>query len=473
MSKQHYPVLEPAILVIFGITGDLARRKLLPALYHLVKMDLIHKDTLIVGISRQKISLDDAFKDVELCVNEIDGVCDPKAVKQLRSIFSVHTMDLAHKDDYKRLKELLDQMETKKGMCMNRLFYLSIPPAGVSGVIKHLGEEGLDKGCQHEKGVTRLLAEKPFGYDLQSAKELIDATGKYFTEDQVFRIDHYLAKETVQNILAFRFNNPIFLPVWNSEHIEYIEILAHEKLTIEGRANFYESTGALKDLIQSHLLQIMAIVTMEQPDELTAKKIHANKLDLLKQVKAIKPDDVLKDTVRGQYEGYKSEVSNENSVTETFAALKLEIDSPNWKGVPVIVRTGKALNEKLTEVNVVFKPTKETPHHNVLTFRIQPNEGIELGLRVKKPGLETNMEHADMDFSYTKSFASSQQADAYERVLVDAFKGDPTLFATSNEILESWRIIQHVLEFWSDNTKGMSEYPKKSKGPKTGHLYER
>ncbi len=465
------PQLEPAILVIFGITGDLAKRKLLPSLYHLVKDDLLHEQTEILGVTRGNMTLSELLETIELCVNEADGICDPVAVKKLQKKLSLRNMDVTKPEAYDKLLKDLNAIEEKHGVCMNRLYYLSIPPLVAEPIVSFLGEHGHNKSCQHNKAETRLLLEKPFGFDLQSAQELVEKTAHYFHEDQVYRIDHYLAKETVQNILTFRFNNPIFQPLWDAKHIEYIEVFANEKIGIEGRASFYEQTGAVRDLIQSHLLQVLALVTMEQPDVLTSEAIHANKEALMKQIRAVPANKVTEKVIRGQYEGYRKEVDNLTSSVETFAALQLVIDNPRWKNMPIIVRSGKALNEKASEVNVVFKPTPETPHHNVLTFRIQPDEGIELGLRVKKPGFENEMQHAEMDFSYKRTFSDDKQHDAYERVLVDAFKGDHTLFATSGEILESWRVVQPILDEWSKSSRDLVFYKQKSAGPKISALY--
>lgn len=471
MSIGHKPALEPTILVIFGITGDLSKRYLLPSLYHLIKEDLLHEETEIIGVTRGNMQLDELLSTVELCVSEVDGICDPVAIKKLYARLTLRHMDLTDPAEYDKLLQDLNALEDKRNEHMNRLYYLSVPPTVGQPIITFLGQRGLNASCQHGTASTRLLVEKPFGYDLDSARELIKTTSEQFSEEQVFRIDHYLAKETVQNILAFRFNNPIFEPLWDARHIDYIEVLANEKLGIEGRINFYEQTGALRDLIQSHLLQILALVTMDQPTELTSDLVHTNKLTLMKQFMAIPIEKVPDNTVRGQYEGYKAEVNNPESITETYAAIKLGIDTERWRGVPLIVKSGKALSEKLSEVNVVFKPTTENPHHNVLTFRIQPNEGIELSLRVKKPGFDDEIQPVEMDFDYNNAFKKDFTPSAYERVLVDAVRGDHTLFATAGEILESWRAVDSVMQVWSKTAEGLEEYKKGSTGPDTAKLY--
>ena len=471
MTSSHKPLLEPTILVIFGITGDLSKRYLLPSLYHLVKNDMLHEQTEIIGLTRGDMSLDELLSTIELCVNEVDGICDPVAVSKLRKQLHIRQMDMTKSEQYKLLLQELNDIEDKHNIHMNRLYYLSIPPNVAGPIITKLGENGLNASCQHGAAQTRLLIEKPFGYDLYSAKELVEDTAKQFGEEQIFRIDHYLAKETVQNILAFRFNNPIFEPLWNNKHVDYIEVIAHESLGIEGRVNFYEQTGALRDLIQSHLLQVLALVTMEQPQELTSELIHKNKLALMSQMEQVHSDIVASDTVRGQYDGYKQEVGRDGTSTETYAAIRMSIANDRWNGTPLIVKTGKAMKEKQIEVNVVFKPTDNNPHHNVLTFKIQPNEGIELSLRIKKPGFEDEVQPVEMEFDYKDAFSKGFNPTAYERVLVDAVRGDHTLFATGGEVIESWRVVQPIIDEWAKSSDNLMLYNRGSDGPDTLKLY--
>jgi len=457
--------LEPTILVIFGITGDLAKRKLLPALYHLVKDGLLHDKTEIIGITRGGITLDKLLATIELCINDLGGVCDPVSVMKLRKQLRIMNMDVTNPQQYKVLLNDLNKIEDAHGVHMNRLYYLSIPPNVSQPIINSLGKYGLNTSCQHGAASTRLLVEKPFGYDLESAREMLEETAKYFGEDQIFRIDHYLAKETVQNILSFRFNNPIFQAMWESKYIDHIEIIANEKLDIEGRVGFYEPTGALRDLVQNHLIQVLALITLEKPEEDSSDSLHQSKIKLLKSIRSIAPDKVASETIRGQYENYLKEVSNPDSTTETYVALRLYIDNERWRDMPVIIQTGKAMNKKSSCVRIVFKATNEAPHHNILTFRLQPNEGIELSLRVKRPGLENIIQPVEMDFDYKRTFNESGHPDAYERVLVDAVRGDQTLFAVGPEILESWRIISAVVNEWSKSNSNLEIYAKNDKGP--------
>ena len=474
---------KPVLLVIFGITGDLAQRKLLPALYHLLQDGLIDPRTRIVGITRREITSDEVINPNTLCGLSEGGVCDPQALEQLRGMVQMHQMDLVDGAGYDGLRTFLDELEGKNG-CMARLFYLSIPPNVFAPIVKNLGERGLAAGCGHGEPA-RLLVEKPFGYDLASARELIAETGRQFAEEQIFRIDHYLAKETAQNILAFRFENPVFESIWDAKHIERIEILAAEQIGIEGRGIFYEQTGALRDVMQSHLLQLLALVTMERPNGASDASVHAARLKLFKAIEPLPPREAWRGlVVRGQYEGYALEAGNERSFVETFAALELRVHNARWRGVPIRIMTGKALAEKQTRIDVFFRAAPHDRAHvgarspasasgtadaarpgNRLTFHIQPREGISIDLNVKRPGFERAIETVEMDFRYERSFDRHGHPDAYERVLVDAFRGDRTLFASSAEVLASWRVLDPLVAAWAESPDGLELYRPGSSGP--------
>lgn len=461
MESTEQPQLEPTILVIFGITGDLAGRYLLPALYHLFKDKLLHEHTEIIGLTRQGLNADELFDKVELCINEADNICDPEALKAIKEKTHLIRFDPAKLDDYKGLHKHLHELEERHGLCMNRLYYLSIPPKLFPETVQHLAAADLNTSCRHGVAKTRLLVEKPFGADLASAQKLISITNEAFHEDQVYRIDHYLAKETVQNILAFRQHNPIFATIWDNQHIASIDILASEQIGVANRAGFYEGVGALRDVVQNHLLQLLAVTTMELPDELTSESVHASKQKLLQDIEAAHP----RGARRGQYDGYLEEVKQHDSTTETFAEVRLHIDNHRWRGVPLTITTGKMLAEKRTEITVTFTSAADKKA-NSLTFRIQPNEGIHVQLRVKKPGFDDALADATMDFSYRQTFGTdSSHPDAYERVLVDAIKGDHTLFATSGEVLESWRILDPIVEAWQHDADGLRVYDRGSAGP--------
>ncbi len=440
----------PSIIVIFGVTGDLARRKLLPALYHLTRDNLLHPETRIIGITRQKLTVDEVLQPLSKYVVS-HARTSPAAWRRFTESFQLLPVDLADPAGYKHLKSHLDKINKTA----RRLYYLSIPPAVVDEVISLMSQAGLHRAVKGSE-LPAVMVEKPFGYDLESAKSLIRSTRRHFDEKQIYRIDHYLAKEMAQNILDVRFTNPLLLGVWNHEHISKVVITAHETIGIEGRTNFYEQTGALRDLIQSHLLQLLALTAMEPPRVQDSAHIHSQRLKLLSSILPPQPYEVARNAFRGQYADYKRETGLPRSYNETYAAIKLFIPNERWKGVPFILRTGKATHEKDTSIAVHFGANSFA---NVLTLRLQPDEGVNLNLMVKQPGHGHSSGVADMDFSYSRSFAGHSLPEAYERVLLDAIRGDRTLFATSSEVLAAWRIIQPVLNEWSKSGSGLKVYP--------------
>ncbi len=457
---------EPAILVIFGITGDLAKRKLLPSLYNLAAHKLLPEPFRIVGLSRRNTTVADVVEVIRSAVEDTGRQADPETLAWLETNIKIINMDIAKPDDYGLLKQELDGIEDELHVCLHRLYYLAIPSSLFGEVIDRLGKHDLNTGCQHHKAESRLLIEKPFGYDLASAESLIDTLSKYFTERLTYRIDHYLAKETVQNILTFRFANPLFNGSWDREHIAHIEITAAESIGIEGRASFYEQTGALRDLIQSHLLQLVALIAMEQPASMSAEDIHAAKGALLDSINPIRGDDMATQTLRGQYDTYQAEVANEHSQVETYAALELSVDSGRLKDVPIYVRTGKALTRKVSEIKVAFQNDATPGKLNYLCIRIQPDEGITVDLSIKKPGFDNEIQQVKLDFYYGGDL-DMVKAGAYERVIMDAMRGDKTLFATSQEVLAGWRVTEPVLRAWEHNHVPLYAYSTGSWGPQT------
>lgn len=454
MSNDHREL--PLVLVIFGITGDLAQRKLLPALYHLQQAGDLPEKTRIVGVSRRHVAVKDVYYKLPQFVT--DASFDETVAHQLQRKTEMVQMGLLDAADYKQLLTHLASVEKALGPKAVRLYYLSIPPQVFMPIVRNLGNTGHNAPLPGFSDAPRLLVEKPFGYDTASAQELIAAINQHFGEGQVYRIDHYVAKETVQNILTFRFQNPLFEGIWNNRHISEISVVAHEQIGIENRAAFYEQTGALRDLVQSHLLQLLAMTTMARPERLESREIHKRKLELLEAVVPIAPDKVAKEATRGQYAGYREEVQNPDSFVETFARLQLSIDNDQWRGVPVTLETGKALAAKKTEITVCFDRSEGGAHErNRLVFRIQPSEGITIGLEVKSPGIDNRTDTAEMDFDYQTAF-KRRTPDAYERVIVDAIRGDQTLFATADEVMASWRVVQHVVEEWAKNDTGLVKY---------------
>ncbi len=445
---------KPLIIVIFGITGDLAQRKLLPALYNLKKKGYLPDALRIIGISRQALGIADVY---EKLWGKLDSVeFDKDIITALSAVTEMVQLDMEDSASYGSLLEHLHQVTRELGQGVSRLYYLSIPSQAFITVVSKLGETGHNEPFHEDAERPRILVEKPFGYDTTSAKELIDVTEKNFGEEQTFRIDHYLAKETAQNILTFRFQNPLFQSIWNTRHIDSIRISALETIGIENRVGFYEHTGALRDILQSHLLQLLALITMESPAKLDSFSIHKSKLRLLQSIVPLESEDVHTQTVRGQYASYRGEVQNPESNTETFARLELSIDNEQWRDVPIILETGKALSEKLTEVRIHFRQTSEASGTNLLSFRLQPREGVTLQLQAKQPGLHNDTGVVEMDFDYNKSFGGT--AEAYERVIIDAVRGDQSLFASGAEVMASWNIVENVIKAWESSAEGLRFY---------------
>lgn len=447
-------VLPPTCLVIFGITGDLSQRKLLSALHNLAQHGYLPDNFRLVGVTRKDVSAHSLF----IQFGKRHPHLDSTITAWLQARTTLVQMDLLSHADYVRLGQQLDAVEAMAGICLQRLFYLAIPAQTYFPIIQHLGKASLQNGCRHGQK-SRLLIEKPFGYDLESAKELIDLITPIFTEEQTFRIDHYLAKETVQNILTFRFKNALFRKTWNNHHISSVTIRAHEQIGIEGRGHFYEQTGALRDLIQSHLLQMLALIIMEEPDPESNEAIHRNKTVALHAIQPVHPNNVASHTKRGQYIGYTAEVENLRSATETYAAVKLFSTDTLWRGVPLILETGKAMAAKTIDITVTFDDPDGANCTNTLTFNIQPAEGISMQFNAKQPGLSSKTEQVKMHFDYASGFAQQLPGlEAYERVIADAMRGDRLLFATSEEVLAAWGIIQPILNEWQKNNDGLMLY---------------
>ena len=420
----------PTILVIVGITGDLSKRKLMPAIGQIAKAGSLPADFKVVGITRRDVSVQEVLEGIG---------SDAQAF--LADHLEMYQMDLAEQADYAALRSHLDKLSGQMGGGAQRLFYLSVPPQISRPIVEHLGKSGLAK----DEG-TKLLLEKPFGSDLYSAQELVEETRQHFSEEQIYRIDHYLAKEMAQNLVVFRQGNSLFKRTWNKDFIERIEIVASENIGIEGRAAFYEQTGAMRDLVQSHLLQLAALTLMTIPKAGSLQDVPRHRLDALRQLHL--PDggkELASYAVRGQYEGYRDEVSIPHSNVETYVDLQLESSDPAWAGVPIRLVTGKALKEKVTQVRITYK--KDEEHEaNELIIRFQPNEGVEVCLWTKVPGYEWKVEQHALNLAFKDHFP--QLPEAYEQVLVDAINSNHTLFTTGDEVLESWRIIQPVQQAW-------------------------
>jgi glucose-6-phosphate 1-dehydrogenase len=462
-SEEHVP--EPCIVVIFGASGDLTKRKLLPALFHLEQQGLLPKDFAVVGVARRDISATFAA-DMQDGIVKGGGVeaNDPKLAPFMERVkyFATNFDDDA---GFEKLKAFLAELDGQFGTKGNRLFYLAVAPEFFADITQRLGKHGMTQEVDGK--FVHVIIEKPFGTDLESAKKLNDEVNAVLSEDQIFRIDHYLGKETVQNILVFRFGNGIFEPVWNRNYIDHVEITAAESIGIEGRGPFYESAGALRDVLQNHVMEVLSFVAMEPPDSFESDAVRTEKLKVWRAIEPIK----LEDTVRGQYAagkvgdeqaiGYRQEDRvNPESTTETYAAMKLTIENWRWAGVPIYIRAGKRLAKRVTEVTVRFKqpplhlfrsndPTGQVKS-NTLKMRIQPDEGISLTFGAKIPGPTTNVKPVEMHFSYAETFGKSS-ANGYERLLLDAMLGDGTLFAHRDGVEATWALMTPILEAWKQN----------------------
>ncbi len=478
VKAPSLPQADSCLVVIFGGTGDLTRRKLIPALYDLACVGCTTRNFQVLGIGRTKLDDEEFRKRLH------DGAATSK---DLRDFSEEGWQDFAQRlhyligdanqgEFYPKLKAKIEEMQ-KSGASNNLLFYVSVSASLAPPIVEGLGEAGL---ARNGDGWTRIILEKPFGRDLKSAQELNEIVSRVFDETSVYRIDHYLGKETVQNIMMFRFGNSIFEPVWNRNYVEYVEITAAETLGVEGRAAFYEETGALRDMVANHLLQCLTLTAMEPPVAFDADTVRTQKVQVLRAIRPMTKGEVAKYTVRGQYgpgkidgkpvPGYRQEPNvNPNSTTETFVAVEFHVDNWRWAGVPFYVRAGKRMSKSLTEVAVHFKRTPqalfsrnpEDVHHNVIALRIQPNEGIALNFNAKQPGQQMRAIRVDMDFSYKEAFGANAPA-AYETLLLDAMRGDPTLFTRRDEVEAEWRIITPIEEAWA--TLPASQFPNYAAG---------
>ena len=462
-GTQRIP--EPGILVIFGASGDLTKRKLLPALFHLEQSGLLPANSAIVGVARRPLTNEFA---ADMQEGIIESGVDKVDAKLEEFVKRIHYYALQFDDaaGYAGLKTELDRVASESNIGPNRLFYLATAPEYFEPIVENLGAQGM---AQPEKGVVGVVIEKPFGHDLNSARELNAKVNAVFHEDQVFRIDHYLGKETVQNILVFRFANGIFEPIWNRNYIDHVQITAAETLGVEGRGPFYEKAGALRDVVQNHMMELLSFVTMEPPSSFEAQAIRREKV---KAYRAI-PHIPVTNAVRGQYGpgiidgakviGYRDEERvNPNSGTETFAALKLELENWRWAGVPLYLRAGKRMKKRATEISIQFKqpPLLIFDHMaaqgpcgeikpNILTIRIQPDEGISLRFSAKVPSSPSMAVcPVEMDFDYAGVFGQSS-ANGYERLLLDAMLGDQTLFAHRDGVEVTWAVYTPILEAWA------------------------
>lgn len=453
--------IEPTIAIILGATGDLSRRKLLPALFHLYNRELLPEKFEVVGFSRGELSDDDFRKIARESITSKNTSHEKKTLDNFLENLSYTQGFFDDESGYKALSESLSNIDKKWGTCSNKLYHLAVPPSLYDGIFEHLAKSGLTIPCGGNEGWTRVLVEKPFGKDLKTAKELDAKLGKLFDERQIFRIDHYMAKEALADALSFRFSNSLFEPLWNKDHIEKIEVKFYETLGMEGRGKFYDELGALRDVGQNHMLQMLAFVTMENPGKLDADAIRGNRAKLLQSLVPLSASEIKKNTLQGQYKGFRSEPDvRPDSKTETYFKIKAHIDNDRWEGMPFYLESGKKMNESKKEISIYFKkpitcicpPGEEhIKHQNILTFRIDPDEGISIKFWAKKPGFDMSLEPKELSFMYNDKKENGEKIpDAYERVLFDSIKGDRTLFASTQELEASWKFITPIVEAWKD-----------------------
>ena len=474
VNKRRRP--DPTSIVIFGATGDLAGRKLAPALFNMMLDNAMSEPTVIIGVSRGELTGPAFAEHLRPRVAEFSRrKVEPSAWDKFASMLDYVAGDFDGDATYVQLKARLDAAQAR-GTRGNRVFYLSTPPSVFPTILQKLHQHGLIERAAQGPGKPscRVIVEKPFGRDLASARQLNEMIGGYLHESQIYRIDHYLGKETVQNILVLRFGNSIFEPLWNRNHVDYVEITAAETIGIEGRGAFYEATGVVRDIIQNHLLQVLSLVTMEVPASFSADDIRDEKSQVLRSVRNLDLNDVANHCVRGQYRGYRDEPGvAADSQTPTYAAMRFMIDSWRWQGVPFYLRAGKKLAERLTEVNIHFRAVplvlfKEEAAGSVLqpavlTLRIQPHEGISLRFVAKVPGENINVGNVLMTMNYADAF-KRPISEAYERLLLDCMRGDATLFNRRDSVDRAWELIQPVLQIW-EATPGVRPYEPGSAGP--------
>ena len=464
---------DDCILVIFGASGDLTRRKLLPAVYNLAEADLLPKRFAIVGVARPPIDESDYRRQMRDRVKDAEG--EPLEAEKWQSIEDrLHYVSGEFHDPalYQSIAKMLRELGSRDAIPPNYLFYFAVPPDLFATVADQLAASGLAK---EGDGWRRVIVEKPFGYDLESARSLNARLTAGFRESQIYRIDHYLGKETVQNILAFRFANGIFEPIWNRRYVSHVQMTVAEDEGIGSRGAYYDKSGALRDIVQNHMFQLLTLVAMEPPISFRAEDVRNEKVKVLHAMTPLSTEAVTRDVVRGQYDGYRNEANvAPDSRTETFVAMRLYVDNWRWAGVPFYLRTGKKLARRETHVAVQFRRAPfmlfhDTPvectNPNVLVLRIQPDEGISLSFDAKVPGPLERLETVTMDFSYAEHF-KREPSTGYETLLFEAMTGDQTLFHRMDMVEAGWQVVEPILEQWQRDTRTpVPDYAAGSMGP--------
>ena len=466
---------DPCALVIFGASGDLTHRKLIPALYALEYRGLLPEKFAVVGVARTENSTESWREKMRAAVSEFgrDEMRDDVWNRLAAGMHYVST-DFASEGGESRVMELLEQLDKERGTRGNRVYYLAVPPEAIRTVVDKLGER------RHPKGWVRAIVEKPFGHDLAGAKALNEDIVANFRENEIFRIDHYLGKETVQNVLAFRFANGIFEPIWNRRYVDNVQITVAESIGIENRADFYEQAGAIRDVVQNHMMQLLALVAMEPPADFEADAVRNEKVKVVRSIAPPDPGSV----VRGQYgpgevdgkkvPGYREEPGvAPDSNTETYMALKIFVDNWRWAGTPFYLRTGKRLSSRATTIVIIFRPAPHPPfleiagaglRPNILVIDVQPDEGISLRIGAKVPGQGMTIQPVQLDFQYDQAF-HVHLPEAYEKLILDAMLGDATLFTRIDEVEAQWSFVDSVVAQWEGSTPDFPNYPAGTRGP--------
>ncbi len=478
----------PCSSVIFGAAGDLTKRKLVPALYNLKANGLLPREMAIIGVARKPMSHEEFREELTADIREFaTREVDEALWSELRNALYYQAGELGDPETYAKLADLLKDVEVRHGTEGNALFYLAVPPTLFGEIVERLGEAALVK--EPPTGWRRVIIEKPFGRDLESACELNARLRAVLDERQIYRIDHYLGKETVQNIMVFRFANGLFEPVWNRRYIDHVQMTVAETVGVEDRGNYYDTAGVLRDMIQNHMFQLLALVAMEPPSSFEADAVRDEKVKVLKSIRPMSPEEVLRRTVRGQYgpgevggravSGYRSEPKvSPTSTTETYGALKLDVENWRWAGVPFYLRSGKRLARRVTEIVIQFRrpplllfeeavpeTARDEIEPNRLVMHIQPDEGIEIQVKAKRPGPTMELNTVKLDFSY-KDFDGAAAATGYERLLYDSMIGDSTLFHRADMVEAAWKIATPILDVWKSlPPRDFPNYPAGSKGP--------
>ena len=487
LTIQQAQPAPPCTVVIFGASGDLAKRKLIPALYNLVAcgQGMMPAKSAVLGFARREMSLDEFRKSAHDWTTRFSRLKVDEACWAAFANGLDYLSGLDHPDGFTKLKVKLEALEKARGLPPNRVYYLAIPPEAIGDSVERLAKAGLI-AAPSAPNFTRVVVEKPIGHDLPSALEVNRTLTRHLHESQIFRIDHYLGKETVQNLLALRFSNNIFERLWGSRNVDHVQITVAEAEGVGSRAAYYDHSGALRDMVQNHILQVLSLLTMEAPVSLDATAIREAKLNVLRTLRPITPEHARAETVRARYAvgvdsdgkpvpGYMDEHGiADNSRIETFVALKTYLDNWRWSGVPFFIRTGKRMKRRASSIYVQFKDVPQilfnrssTVPPNALTIRIQPDEGFSFDVMTKRPGLDLVLQPVRMNLSYQTAFGDGASPDGYERLLLDVMDGDHTLFISAPFVAKSWEFVQGILDSWSDTARvPLVEYPAGSWGPK-------